>query len=421
MRYCRARRMQAPPSRHRFVIEAILFFAYAVFGTSWLAVAPLAADLLKAFSVSATEFADLNTAVAIPKTFIPVVAGWAAVHFGLKRSLLFALVLTCAVAIGPLFPSFRVVLASRFVFGMGGAILVTLTGPMVMQWFPKSELPVVNAFNGVAVNSGIAFTMYVTAPLAATALGWRGTLLTYAAVHVAIMFVWAIFGRENRAVVDGAASGAGPTATAATVRYADVWKMKELWLATLAFTAAVTLYLSFSFWLPKFYQEQFHFARAAASQYSGIINLAGMPSAIVSGLLTQRLGVRRPFIMVGGLIVGIVAFGMYLSPSPVVIMASAVLLGIALFIPTAATTTLLMELKGVTPRHVSLMMGTMFTCCYLVSALAPKLVGFLRDATGSFVPGFVVITVFSWLIFVCGFFLPETGPGRKPSPVGAVA
>ncbi len=59
-------------------------------------------------------------------------------------------------------------------------------------------------------------------------------------------------------------------------------------------------------------------------------------------------------------------------------------------------TTLLMELPGVTPRHVGLMMGTMFSFCYVVSAFAPTLVGFLRDRTGSFVPGFVALTVFSW-------------------------
>jgi cyanate permease len=398
------------PSSRRYAIEAILFLSYAVFGVSWLAVAPLAVELIGVFHVSAAEFADLNTAVAIPKVFVPVVTGWAAVHVGLKKTILIALLLICAVTLGPLMPSFRVLLASRFVFGIGGAMLVTLMAPMVMQWFPKGELPIVNAFNGVAVNSGIAFTMYLTAPLSGTALGWRGALAAYGAVHVALFVAWALIGRENKVAPTTSAAALAPAAV--KVRYLDVWKMKETWLVTLAFTGAVALYLSFSFWLPKFYQEQLHFSRATASQYSGIINLAGIPSAIVCGVLTKRLGVRRPFLIVGGLLSGVAAFGMFLLSAPVLIMASAVLLGIALFIPTAAIVTLLMELPGVTPRHVSLMMGTMFSVCYLIAGLAPKLVGLLRDITGSFVPGFVVLTVFSWVVFIAGFFLPETGPGR---------
>ena len=35
-------------------------------------------------------------------------------------------------------------------------MVVTLLGPMVMRWFPRRELPVVNAFNSVAVNTGLA-------------------------------------------------------------------------------------------------------------------------------------------------------------------------------------------------------------------------------------------------------------------------
>jgi cyanate permease len=96
-------------------------------------------------------------------------------------------------------------------------------------------------------------------------------------------------------------------------------------------------------------------------------------------------------------------------------MASAILLGVALFIPTAAITTLLMELPGVTPRHVGLIMGTMFSFCYVVSAFAPSLVAVLRERTGSFVPGFVVLTVFSWVIFAAGVLLPETGPRARPA------
>ena len=403
--------MQENAPRHRYVIEAILFLTYALFGVSWLAVAPIAKDLAAHFQVSLTRLALLGTVVTIAKVIAPIVTGQVAGKLGLKRTILAGSFLIALVIIAPLVPSFEVFLATRFLFGLGGAILVTLMAPMVMQWFPREELPTVNAWNGVAVNTGIAITMYTTPPLAATSLGWKGTLLVFGAANVAMFFLWAAFGRERKAEAGPAAQAQAP---AAEVSYLDVWKLKETWLASLAFTGAVALYLSFSTWLPTFYQEAFHFERAAAARYSGIVNLAGIPSAIVCGYLTKTLGVRRPFLIVGGLVTGTVAFGMFLSGNPAVIMASAVLLGIGLFIPTAAITTLLMELPGITPRHVSLIMGTMFSFCYVVSAFAPNLVAFLHDKTGSFVPGFAVLTVLSWVIFIAGFFLPETGPKARP-------
>ncbi|APR75175.1 putative integral membrane protein [Minicystis rosea] len=404
-------------SRHRYVVEAVMFLTYALFGVSWMALAPLGPDLMTFFHVSKTEFSFLNTVVTIAKVIAPIVTGAAAVRFGLKRTILLGSLLICAVLAGPLAPSFQVFVVSRFLFGLGGAVVVTSMAPMAMQWFPRSELPAVNAWNGVAANSGIAVAMYVTTPLAGTALGWRGTLVVFGALNAVMLVAWALLGRENK---DSAAlgGGTGSSPEGARVSYLDVWRMKETWLATLAFTGAVALYLSFSYWLPTFYQEQFHFDRAGAARYSGIVNLAGIPSAIICGYLTQRLGVRRPFLIVGGLIAGTVAFGMFLFASPAIIMASAILLGVALFIPTAAITTLLMELPGVTPRHVSLIMGTMFSFCYVVSAFAPNLVAVLRERTGSFVPGFITLTVLSWVIFVAGFLLPETGP-RARAAAGA--
>ncbi len=409
--------MNEKPSSYRYVIEVILFLTYALFGVSWLAISPLAKELFGVFQVSKTEFALLFTVVTIAKVIAPIVTGAVALRLGLKWTILAGSAFICVVLLGPLVPTFQVFLLSRFLFGLGGAVVVTLVGPMVMQWFPRDELPTVNAWNGVAVNTGIAVTMYVSTPLAETSLGWRGTLLLFGGANVAMFVAWAVLGKERQAAPAKAAQAAAPEAP---VRYMDVWKLKETWLATLAFTGAVALYLSFSNWLPTFYQEQFHFEKTASAQYSGIVNLAGIPSAIICGYLTKKLGVRRPFLIVGGLVTGTVAFGMFLSSSPVVIMVSAVLLGIGLFIPTAAIATLLMELPGVTPRHVSLIMGTMFSFCYVVSAFAPNLVAFLRDKTGSFVPGFVVLTVLSWVIFVAGFLLPETGPkGRKAAAASA--
>lgn len=403
--------MPPTPSRHRFVIGALLFLTYAAFGVSWLALSPLTTDLMGFFHVTKREFSLVNTAVTIAKVVAPIATGAVAVRFGLKRTILLGSLLICAALVSPLVPSFPVFLASRFLFGLGGAVVVTLMGPMVMQWFPRNELPLVNAFNGVAVNSGIAVAMFVTSRVAATPLGWQGTLLVFGGVNAALFVAWALLGRDPESAPP--TPGAAPPAP---VGYLDVWRMKETWLCSLAFTGGVALYLSFSYWLPTFYQTEFHFEKVAASQYSGVVNLAGIPSAIACGFLTRRLGVRRPFLLVGGLLSGTAAFGMFLSSSPAVIFASAVLLGVSLFIPTAAISTLLMELEGVTPRHVSLMMGTMFSFCYVVCSFLPTYVfAEIRELTGSFVPGFVTLTVFSWVIFGAGLLIKETGPGRRGS------
>jgi CP family cyanate transporter-like MFS transporter len=280
---------------------------------------------------------------------------------------------------------------------------------MVMQWFPKSEMPVVNAFNNVAVNTGIAVTLFTTVPLAA-AVGWRNALLVYAGLSVALMLAWAFLGRDH--VSEPVPAGEKPPAT---VRYADVWRMKETWIIAMAFAGPLALYLAFNTWLPKYYMEAFGMSKAMASQFTGLFNMVGIPTAIVAGILTKQLGLRRPFIIGAGVIMGFAGFGMFLTPNPLLITVAAVMLGIAMFTYVSPLFTTPMELKGMTPQHVSLMMGTIFSFAYLFSSLSPVLVGWMRDATGSFVPAFAIWAVFSWVLALGGLLLPETGPrGQKP-------
>lgn len=401
------------PTPYRYVIESLLFFTYVVFGISWIAITPLVGELQNEFKISLTQLGMLTTMVSIAKVVAPLLTGLLAVRIGLKKTILLGSLCISFAALAPFANDFNLFLASRFIFGIGGAIVVTLLGPMVMQWFSKEEMPIITAFNNVAVNTGITITLFATVPLAAV-LGWRNTLLAYGLLSVALAVAWAVFGKEAPAGAN-APAGAG-RAAAPTVRYMDVWRMKETWIIAVSFAGPLALYLAFNTWMPKYYMEAFGMTKAAASQYTGLFNLVGIPTAIAAGFLTKKLGLRRPFIIGAGVLMGFAAFGMFSFNHPVVLLVSAVGLGIAMFTYVGPLFTAPMELEGMTPQHVSLMMGTVFSFAYFFSSLSPVVVGYMHDVTGSFVPGFTIWAALSWVLAVGGLLLPETGPrGKKPA------
>lgn len=399
------------PSPYRFLVEALLFLTYAAFGLSWIAITPLMGELQATFHVNAAELGLITTMVSMAKVVAPVLTGLLAVRLGLKRTLVVGSLFICIAALAPFAPSFNLFLASRFLFGVGGAVVVTLMGPMVMQWFPTNELPIVNAFNNVAVNTGITLTLFATAPLAGI-LGWQHTLVAYGLVSVALAALWAVFGRERVA-------SAAKAEDEAPVRYMDVWKRRETWLIALSFAGPLALYLAFNTWLPKHFMEAYHMSKAAASSYTGLFNLVGIPSAIAFGFLTRAAGLRRPFIIAAGLVMGVAAFGMFLSPNPAVITLSAVALGISLFAYVAPLFTIPMELPGMTPRHVGLLMGTVYSFAYMFSSVSPVAVGWLHDLTHSYVPGLSIWAGFSFVLALGGLLLPETGPRAKAAAAAA--
>lgn len=386
---------------YRFLIEALLFLSYLIFGLSWIGYSPFLKEFQALYGLSYGQAGLLISSVSFAKIFVPFLAGWLAVRLGIKRALLLGMLCICVSLLSPFMPDYFLLLASRFAFGVGGAVLVTLFGSAILQWFPANERPVVNGINGVAVNAGITLSLFLTVPLAER-FGRTGTLAAYAGISLLLALGWWVFGRERNAAPAFAAALPAES-------YANVLRMRETWLLALGFAGPLSLYLVFNTWLPTFYHQTHGMTLAQGSQLTGLANLVGIPAAVIGGVLTKHLAARKPFIWGSAIVLSVSGFGLYLIRDPAWITASAVVFGISLFLWVAPLTTLAMELPGMTPVRFGMVMGVFFGVSYIVAFFAPMITGALRDATGSFQPGFFLFTISCWSLVVAGILLPETG------------
>lgn len=391
------------PRPYRFLIEVLLFSSYFVFGISWIGYSPFLKELQTQYGLDYARTGLIISAVSFAKIFLPLVAGVLAVRLGISRAILIGNLFICASLYTPIAANFGELVASRVLFGIGGAIVVTLLGPAVLQWFPRGELALVNGFNYVAVNSGITLSLFITIPLA---LRFRRVqvLLAYAAVSAVLALAWLVFGRDRFPAVK--------STTSAAASYGEILRMKEAWWLTFAAAGPLCIYLVFNTWLPTFYKESLGLTAAKASQLTGLANMVGIPSAILGGVLTQRTGRRRPFLLASGLLTGVAAFGLFMTNNIALLSASAVVFGIGLFLWVAPLTTLAMEIPGMTPQKLAVLNGVFFSVGYLMAFVAPLIAGALRDATGSFLPGFTVFSLLSFSLFAGGLALKETGPSQ---------
>ncbi|MCM2278179.1 MAG: MFS transporter [Oligoflexia bacterium] len=392
--------------RYRFLIWGLLFFSYFVFGLSWIGYSPFLGEITSQFGLTHAKAGMIISSVSFAKIFIPFVAGMLVLRMGVSRTLLLGMFCICASLLSPFTNDYGSLVATRVLFGVGGAVVVTLLGSAIMQWFPKEELPLVNGFNYVAVNSGITLSLFITPPLA-QAYGRTGTLTTYAVISTALALGWLLFGKDRTPFVRQAADPGKKGG--ALARYAEIVRMKEVWLLTLAAAGPLCLYLVFNTWLPTFYREMFEMDRAQAARLTGLANMVGIPSAVIGGLLTQRLPRRKPLILFAGALMGVAAFGLFLTSNLLLLQVSAVLFGIGLFLWISPLTTIGMELPGMTPEKLAMLNGVYYGIGYVCAFLAPVITGALRDQTGSFLPGFVIFTFFGWSLIAGGLLLPETG------------
>ncbi len=385
--------------------EILLFLIYFTFGISWLAYAPLLTDVEAAYHVTHAQGGLLISSVSLAKAFVPMLAGLLAARIGLRKAILVGAVLASTALLAPLAPSFNTLLAARFVFGIGGAIVVTLMGALVMELFPREKLPMVNGLNNVAVNAGISAALFLTVPVSAQ-LGWRTTLLVFGCSSALLAVLWGLQISRHQDTLLTKKTTDGP-------RLKDILRKKETWLIALAFTGPLSLYLALNTWLPQHYIQAFGLTKADASRLTGLFNLVGIPTAILGGWLTAKLGLRRPLIMAAGVVMPPAALGLCFSPDQTVRVVAAVLLGMSFFLYVSPLFTIPMELPGMTPAGVAMLNGVVFSVAYLVSFASPVLTGALRDGLGSYVPGLTLFALISVTLAVGGYFLPETGSRGK--------
>lgn len=397
---------------YRWLVESLLFLLYLVFGISWLAWSPLLADVEKAFQVSHSEAGMLISTVSMAKAFVPILAGLLAARLGTRYAIAVGAALASAAVLAPHAPTFKALLGLRFLFGIGGAMIVTLMGAAVMEWFPGDELPFVNGLNNVAVNCGITVAMYVSVPLAA-AFGWRTALTGLGASSVVLALAWLVLARDGRRTASRCVANVKTDASPLAC-LSEIVRLRETWLVALAFTGPLSLYLSLNTWLPTHYQAAFGLSKDGAAHATGLFNLVGIPTALFGGWLSARLGLRRPLILLGGAVMPLAAAGMVAFPNASLRAACAVLLGTAFFIYISPLFTIPMELPGMTASRVGLLTGVVYSVAYTISSISPSLVGALEGITHSFMPGLLLMAVGSLSLAVAGLFLPETGPAAVP-------
>jgi cyanate permease len=147
----------------------------------------------------------------------------------------------------------------------------------------------------------------------------------------------------------------------------------------------------------------------------GLAPLVGLIASPAAGLLSGKLGLRRPFLIGAGVLFIISGFGSFLVHNEPLIYISVIGLGISQWVFIPMIFIVATELPGKTPSEVAVVLSAGLAVGKLLSFMGPLLVGVTTDAFGSYLPSFSVLAVLPILMILSGFMLPETGP-RNGTP-----
>ena len=382
---------------NKYLVEAIVFLSYVLFAMAWVGGTASMSQIMAAMDVDSLATASfISGAVTFAKIVGTFVAAWISIKLGVKFAFLLSCFLVVVGIFTPIASSFDMLLVSRFLMGLGGALMIVYFNPIVMKWFDAEQRPVVNGLNAVAFNVGTAIILWSMSGFNQVLGGWQNSLIAFSVASLFLAIAWLLVKWQD----SEASATSSSNSEAENYTYADGLKDKFNWAYSLCYSGLLAFYIC----LFTFYPE----AGIVASKW--VIGF-GIIGTIAGILYSQKVKQRIPVIKYSGLIQVITIVGLTFSGNEALQMLSAMVLGFFIFLPIVALVTIPHELPGMNPQKITVVFSLFWSISYMIATIVLWLFGWLVDVNnGDYTSAFVLISAVSCSFFVGSFFLPETNP-----------
>ena len=398
--------------------------AHLAAGLNLFALSPLLPLVIEDYGISHWQAGLLVSLPMLIGAAIGIPGGILIARVGVKRAYMWAWVAMALLALAPIVPNFYVLLILRLAYGVGLALMVVATGPLVMQWFRSREMLVVNSLNTAILSLGVAASVAGAVPLA-DLLGWKMTLTVFSIIGIVGTILWPMAPRDRGTETERAGISVGEVLS--------VLRGRAVALLVAADAGIFIQYTALTTWLPTFYAEERGISAQEAGFITSILPFVGIFAVLAGGAVPLLFETFRSnlaiFGRVGGFLFsyrGILVFsgvlailgglGAFLVNSPWGIYFAVVVLGVGSWFYVPALLTIPMRLAGATPERVAAVWGSYMTFSGLGMFIFPILVGWLYDSFNSYYPGFIICAVASWSLLICGLFLPRDAGAMTTEP-----
>ena len=386
------------PGAYRALLLASLAFALCF--SVWGLVAPLAPQFQQLYELSNTQISVVIATPVILGSLFRIPLGLVTDRFGGREVFtgLMLVVIVPVLFIGFLGGSFARLLFWGFFLGLAGASFAVGV-PFVSKWFPPHMQGLALGIYGVG-NIGTALAAY-SAPAIAAFYGWQWAFWVFIVPLIAMAVIFWFLGE------DAPRTGPRPSVTAGLVLFKE-----ELmpWVLSLFYFLTFGGFVALGIYLPKLLVDLFGFTPTGAGlRAAGFVILATLARP-AGGWLADRIGGSSTLAVIFA-ILPFMALLMGFQPGIVLFtvgaLSSAVLLGLG----NGAVFKLVAEYY---PTKTGAVTGVVGAAGGLGGFFPPLVLGVVRDATGAYTIGFILLALFAVGCLLVNMFFVR----RHPSGAG---
>jgi MFS family permease len=313
--------------------------------------------------------------------------------------------------------NYETLLLFQLFLGVGFGGIIPCLPKLASAWFPseKTGFAVGVAISGFAVGDiiGLSATPYLLTWLNS----WKNVFLVYGFEALILAGVWWILAKEPEQNLGMRPVREANPNSSSTKNFVKLLSAKQVWLLMGLYLCASACYDTFLLWLPSMLKAE-GVQLTTAGLVTSMLPLGFFVASFAVGSLSDRVGLRKPFILTLGLISGpaIYAAGTLQGPA---VWFFAFVIGLC----TIGVLTLVLTIPVELPQTSTLVgsaVSIISSTGNLGSFFMPTIVGQIKDVTGSFLWSVLILAVLGEFMLILGLPLTETGRKKKRS-VGLAA
>jgi len=296
-------------------------------------------------------------------------------------------------------------LLTQFLLGVGLSGVIPAIPRLVSCWFPREKIGLATGVCLAGFPIGDFVALSFTPVLVSALGGYRMVFQTYGVWCLLLVILWWRFARETGPPIESSDH------MELRSELGRLLRSKMVWILTGLYFCAGGCYDTLLVWLPTIMQAQ-GFAPVSASFVASMLPAGFLFSAIGIGAFSDRLGLRKPFVIVMG------------AASGPVIFLTSVAAGLPIYLIafftgllTVGILTIVLAIPVETPYlagNMSSVLGIVASFGNVGSFVLPTIVGYLRDISGTFLLPTFLLSIIGEGMLALGLLLPETGRKRKP-------
>ena len=380
-------------------IAILVIFGHLAVGLNIFSVSPILLKIINDLDISHGSAGLLISLPPLVAALFGIPGGLVAVKLGQFRGFALGLILMGAASLSFILPDFIPLLILRLLYGVGAALILTVVGPILIQWFNSKQLLIINSLNAAMMTIGIGISVSLGAKISEY-ISWPVSLSILGVVPLLTLLIW-IWKGNSQGVSDPDQRLPRPSEIISLI-----WR-KSVLLLLAADAGVMFQYTALSGWLPTVYTQDHGMNVQTAGLSASFLPLAGIIGVFLGGFLPLRIGSARIYLVIAGILVTIGGPATYLFENHWLIWISLTIVGIGswLYLPTLLSET--MRAALFIKKDVAIVWGALLTFTGAGMFISPVLVGYVHDISGSFVTGLIICSIPASLLLIAGLFTTD--------------